>query len=53
MANSIFDSKYKLNEFGQANVQELVGWCNREDLPIINGRTTKVLRYFGSKVRQL
>ncbi len=53
MANTIFDPRYKLNEFGQANVQELVGWCNREDLPIINGRTTKVLRYFGSKVRQL
>jgi HKD family nuclease len=53
MANAIFDPKYKLNAFGQANVQELVGWCNREDLPIINGRTTKVLRYFGSKVRQL
>ena len=53
MANAIYGPRYKLNEFGQANVQELVGWCNREELPIINGRTTKVLRYFGSKVRQL
>jgi len=53
MANAIYDPSYKLNEFGQANVQELVGWCNREELPIMNGRTTKVLRYFGSKVRQL
>ncbi|MET3371813.1 hypothetical protein ABIC89_000854 [Variovorax boronicumulans] len=53
MANAIFDPRWKLNEFGQANVQELIGWRNREDLPIINGRTTKVLRYFGSKVRQL
>ena len=53
MANAIFDPRWKLNEFGQANVQELVGWRNREELPIINGRTTKVLRYFGSKVRQL
>lgn len=53
MANTIYDPRYKLKEFGQANVQELVGWCNRENLPIINGRTTKVLRYFGSKVRQL
>jgi len=53
MANSIFDSSYKLNEFGRANVQELIGWCNREELPILNGRTTKVLRYFGSNVRQI
>lgn len=53
MANAIYSPDYKLNEFGQANVQELIGWCNREELPIINGRTTKVLRYFGSKVRQL
>lgn len=53
MANVIYDARYKLAEFGQANVQELIGWCNREELPIINGRTTKVLKYFGSKVRQL
>jgi phospholipase D-like protein len=53
MANAIYSPRYRLNEFGQANVQELVGWCNREELPIINGRTTKVLRYFGSNVRQL
>ena len=53
MSSAIYDSRYKLNAFGQANVQELIGWCNREDLPIINGRTTKVLRYFGSDVRQL
>lgn len=53
MANMIYDPRYKLDEFGQANVQELVGWCNREDLPILNGRTTKVLRFFGSKVRQV
>ena len=53
MSDCLFDEKYKLNEFGQANVQELVGWINKEDLPVINGRTTKVLRYFGFKVRQL
>jgi len=43
----------KINSFGQANVQELIGWCNEEELPILNSRTTKVLRYFGSRVRQL
>ena len=53
MANVIYDARYKLAEFGQANVQELIGWCNREELPVINGRTTKVLKFFGSKVRQL
>jgi HKD family nuclease len=53
MSDLIFDSSYKLNAFGQSNVQELVGWINNEDLPVINGRTTKVLRYFGFDVRQL
>ena len=53
MANLIFNHKYKLNVFGQANVQELIGWQNKEELPVINGRTTKILRYFGFDVRQL
>lgn len=53
MANVIFNPDYKLNQFGQSNVQELVGWLNKEELPVINGRTTKILRYFGSDVRQL
>ncbi|ACJ29941.1 Conserved hypothetical protein [Shewanella piezotolerans WP3] len=53
MSNCIHDSEYELNEFGPANVQELVGWINKENLPVINGRTTKVLRYFGFEVKQL
>lgn len=53
MANLIFNPKYKLNVFGQSNVQELIGWKNKEELPVINGRTTKILRYFGFDVRQL
>ena len=53
MANLIFNRKYKLNVFGQSNVQELIGWQNKEELPVINGRTTKILRYFGHDVRQL
>lgn len=53
MANLIFNRQYKLNVFGQSNVQELIGWKNNEELPVINGRTTKVLRYFGFDVRQL
>ncbi|KAA0894259.1 phospholipase D-like domain-containing protein [Oryzomonas rubra] len=53
LANVIFNPKYKLNEFGQANAQEILGWVGSNDLPVINGRTTKVLRYFGFNVRQL
>lgn len=53
MSDLVFNSEYKLTEFGQSNVQELVGWVNGEDLPVVNGRTTKVLRYFGFDVRQL
>jgi HKD family nuclease len=53
MANLIFNHKYKLHVFGQSNVQELIGWQNKEELPVINGRTTKILRYFGFDVRQL
>jgi hypothetical protein len=47
IANLIYSPAYKLNEFGTANVQELVGWWNREELPVINGRITKVLRWLG------
>lgn len=43
MANMIYTEEYKLAEFGQSNVQELVGWRNKEELPVINGRTTKIL----------
>lgn len=53
MANAIYNPEFKLNEFGRANVQELIGWLSKEDLPVINGRTTKILRYFGSNIRQL
>ena len=53
MANVIFEPEFKLKEFGRANVQELIGWMNKEGLPIINGRTTKIFRYFGFDVQQL
>jgi HKD family nuclease len=53
MANLIFNREYKLNSFGTANVQELIGWINNQDLPVINGRTTKILRYFGFDVKIL
>lgn len=53
LANIIFSPKYKLNAFGQSNAQEILGWVGGNDLPVINGRTTKILRYFGFDVRQL
>ncbi|WP_410567194.1 phospholipase D-like domain-containing protein [Acinetobacter sp. H1(2024)] len=53
IADCIYNPNYKLNEFGQSNVQELIGWINNEEMPVINGRTTKVLRYFGFDVRQV
>jgi hypothetical protein len=52
MANLIYRSDYKLHAFATANVQEMIGWQNKEELPVINGRTTKILRYFGFDVRQ-
>lgn len=53
MADCIYDREYKLNHFGKSNIQELIGWINNEELPVINGRTTKVLRYFGNDIRQI
>ncbi|MBD8900447.1 phospholipase D family protein [Rhodanobacter sp. DHG33] len=53
MANLIYNADYKLNSFATANVQEMIGWQNKDELPVINGRTTKILRYFGFDVRQL
>ncbi|MDI9220271.1 phospholipase D family protein [Pantoea sp. EA-12] len=53
MADCIYDREYKLNHFGKSNIQELIGWINKEELPVINGRTTKVLRYFGNQIRQI
>ncbi|MDY7000623.1 MAG: phospholipase D-like domain-containing protein [Thermodesulfobacteriota bacterium] len=53
MVNMIYNPKYSLSEFGKANVQELVGWSNDEGLPVINGRTTKVMRFLGFDVKQL
>ena len=53
ISDLLYDPEYNINLFGQANIQELVGWLNRDELPVINGRTTKILRYFGFRVKQL
>lgn len=53
MANTLYNPSYKLRKFGRACVQELVGWLNQDGLPIVNGRTTKIMRYLGFEVLQL
>ncbi len=53
MADVIFDPHYKLEVFGKSGVQELLGWVGNDDLPIVNARTTKVLRYYGFEVTQI
>ena len=50
MGNCIFAPEYKLNQFGRSGVQELLGWVNKEEIPICNGRTVKALRYLGYNV---
>lgn len=50
MGNCIFAPEYKLNQFGRSGVQELLGWVNKEDIPICNSRTVKALRYLGYNV---
>lgn len=47
MGNCIFDESYAVKEFGRSAIQELLGWVNKENIPICNGRTVKVLRYLG------
>lgn len=50
MGRCIYDWDYKLHEFGTSGVQELLGWCNGDDLPICNGRTLKAMRLLGFDV---
>jgi hypothetical protein len=50
MGTCIFDPEYKLNQFGRSVIQELLGWVNKEGIPICNGRTVKALRYLGYDV---
>lgn len=53
MYNVIFINSFKLRWFGRSSVQEMVGWVNQDNYPIINGRTTKILRFLGFDVVQL
>lgn len=53
MANLIYNSDYKLHNFGLSNVQELIGWVNNDELPVVNSRTTKIFRFYGFDVKQI
>ena len=53
MATCIFHPEYHIAGFGRSCIQELIGWVGDKDLPVINGRTTKVLRYLGYDVKQI
>jgi hypothetical protein len=50
MGTCIFSPEYKLNQFGRSAVQELLGWVNKEGIPICNSRTVKALRFFGYNI---
>lgn len=45
--NSLFSKKYKLDLFGESCVKELYGLLNKENIPICNGRTKKVMQWLG------
>jgi len=51
MGRCIFDPAFKLNSFGQSNVQELLGWINNENIPVCNNRTTRSLRWLGFDIK--
>ena len=50
MGTCIFDESYSIKQIGRSAVQELLGWVNKESIPICNGRTVKALRYLGFNV---
>ena len=45
--NTLFSQKYKLELFGDSCVKELYGLINKENIPICNGRTRKVMQWLG------
>ncbi len=46
MHNLISNNQYQLTRFRGSSVQEVVGWCNNEELPIINARSKRILDYY-------
>ncbi|MFO6317703.1 hypothetical protein ACLBWD_15775 [Pseudomonas aeruginosa] len=47
----LYDPKYKLASFGRFCALELVGTLKPEQVPPINGRMAKALRFLGFDVR--
>jgi hypothetical protein len=47
IARCIYDSDYSLTKFGENCITELYGWMNTEDVPLLNSRTRRCLRWLG------
>lgn len=45
--NTLYSKKYKLALFGDSCVKELYGLVNKDNIPICNGRTRKVMNWLG------
>lgn len=46
----VYDQSLKLDVWGRNSTLELFGWLNKNDIPPVNGRTTKALRTLGLDV---
>lgn len=53
MYRCIYLEDYKVNHIGRSFIQEVLGWIGKEDIPICNGRTTKVMKFLGFDVQQI
>jgi len=45
--NAIYDSKYKLQVFGENSIKELFGNINNENIPTYNGRMQRSMQWLG------
>ena len=46
----IYESEYRLSDWGKSCSLELFGWVNKDGVPPFNGRTMKALRFLGMDV---
>ena len=47
----IYESGYRLSDWGESCTLELFGWINQDGVPPFNGRTMKALRFLGMDVK--
>jgi hypothetical protein len=47
LAPHSYSTDYKLRGWGESCTFELFGWINHNDIPPVNGRVLKALRYLG------